>query len=102
MNQTQIFTASRWTRGNRIFPTRVEVSPLQITCVHRGMVHRDEESIALNHIASVRLHSGLLFAELLIESSGGTDPIVCHGLWKRDATRIKELLEQSQRAFPTK
>ena len=97
MTDTEVFIASRWTRGNRIFPSQIEVNPLHITCIRRGIVTREEESIALNHIASVRVRSGILFAHLVIESSGGTEPIICHGLRKRDALRIKQLIEQHQR-----
>ena len=93
----ETFTASRWTDGNFWFPVQVDVSPLQITCVRRGVVRKDAESIVLTQVASVRIHSGLLFAELIVESSGGVEPIAVHGLYKRDAERIKELLDQHLR-----
>ena len=96
-DDTETFNASRWTDGNFWFPVRVEVSPLQITCIRRGVVRKDAESIMLTQVASVRIHSGLLFAELIVESSGGVEPIAVHGLYKRDAERIKELLDHHLR-----
>jgi hypothetical protein len=48
------------------------------------------------HIASVKIETGIVWSDVLIETSGGTDPIVCHGHHKRDATRMKELIEKYQ------
>jgi hypothetical protein len=48
------------------------------------------------HIASVKIDTGMMFSNLLIETSGGSDPIVCHGHRKGDAVRMKTLIEQHQ------
>jgi hypothetical protein len=53
-------------------------------------------SIHLQRVASVNIQTGLLWSEILIESTGGTDPIQSHGHRKADALRIKELIERSQ------
>jgi hypothetical protein len=40
----------------------------------------------------------LLWSTILIESSGGTDPIESHGHTKADARQIKDLIESYQHA----
>jgi hypothetical protein len=41
----------------------------------------------------------MIWSEILIESSGGTDPIRSHGHHKGDARRIKELIENAQAEY---
>ena len=48
------------------------------------------------HIASVKIETGVLLSNVLIETSGGASPIVCHGHRKGDAVRMKQLIEQYQ------
>jgi len=47
-------------------------------------------------VASVRIHTGLIWSDLLIESTGGGDPLASHGHPKADALRIKELIARAQ------
>jgi len=92
----EIFRASRWTKGNRLFPTEIEVTATAVTRRKRSWFTRNEMTIHLLRVASVRIDTGLLWSDLLIESTGGTDPLTSHGHRKRDALRIKELIEASQ------
>jgi hypothetical protein len=48
------------------------------------------------HIASVKIDTRMLFSDVLIETSGGTDPIRCHGHGKGDAVTMKNLIERYQ------
>ena len=59
---------------------------------------KEEESIHMAHVASIRIDTHLFFADVYIESSGGQNPIACYGHQKSDAVRIKELIEHSQTA----
>lgn len=93
---TEIFKASRWTRGNRLFPTYIEVSDKAVMRRKRSWFRLDEMSMSINKVASVHIKTGLIWAEILIESSGGSDPIASHGHNKSDAQRIKELIENVQ------
>jgi hypothetical protein len=95
---SHVFAASRWTRGNRIFPTRIEVGPDHVVRIRRKLFGRTEESIAVSKVASVQITTGLIWSNIRIDSSGGTDPIVSHGHSKGDAVRIRELIEEFQRA----
>ena len=91
------FSASRLTQGNRIFPTRIEVSPDRVARIKPRLVGSTEESIAIPNVASVQISTGLLFSDIRIDSTGGSNPIVSHGHTKGDARRIRELIEQYQR-----
>ena len=90
------FVASRWTRGNHIFPTRISVNRERVLRIKPRMFGNTEESIAIAKVASVRINNGLFFSDICIESTGGTDPIASHGHRKHDATEIRSLIEQLQ------
>src|SRR5206468_6242140 len=92
----EIFKASRWTRGNLLFPTYIEVSDKAVTRRKRSWFSRDEISMSISKVASVHIKTGMIWSEILIESSGGTDPLTSHGHKKDDAIRIKELIENAQ------
>ncbi len=92
----ETFTASRWTRGNLFFPTRIVVSPLHVSRVKPRLFSKTEESIAISQVASVQIQTGIIWSRISIDSTGGTDPITSHGHRKRDALRIRELIETYQ------
>jgi hypothetical protein len=92
----EIFKASRWTKGNHLFPTVIEVSDRAIIRHKRSWFSKDEISISIIKVASVHIKTGLVWADILIESSGGTDPFTSHGHRKADARRIRELVEAAQ------
>ena len=96
---TEIFRASRWTRGNFLFPTYIEVTDKAVIRRKRSWFSQDEISISITKVASVHIKTGLIWSEILIESSGGTDPLASHGHSKKDALRIKELIESAQAQF---
>ena len=50
-------------------------------------------------MASVSIDTNLLFSNVLIETSGGTTPVTCHGHRKADAVRMKQLIEQYQTQY---
>jgi hypothetical protein len=93
---THVFTASRWTTGNHVFPTVIEVGDMFVVKRTRTPLSRNEVSIHLQRVASVRIETGVLFSNILIESSGGSDPIASHGHTKSDAQEIKRLIEAAQ------
>jgi len=94
----ETFIASRWTKGNFLFPTRIVVNPLHVSRVKPRLFGSSEESIAIAQVASVRIKTGVIWSEICIESSGGTDPITSHGHRKADAQRIRDLVESYQAA----
>jgi hypothetical protein len=91
-----VFVASRLTRGNRIFPTQVAIGPTSVVQHKPQWLGREEQSIHISHVASVTIDTGVMFSDVIIETSGGSEPIVCHGHTKNDAARMKELIEMMQ------
>jgi hypothetical protein len=94
-----VFRASRLSAGNRLFPTQVLVTATSVVQYTPRWVGRREETIHMAHIASVKIDTGLMFSDVLIETSGGTDPVICHGHRKGDAVRMKNLIEGYQTAY---
>jgi Bacterial PH domain len=93
---TESFCASRWTKGNHLFATVIEVTEAAVVRRKRAWFTVNEISIHLSKVASVRIDTGLLWADILVESTGGSDPLTSHGHSKADARRIKELIEAAQ------
>jgi hypothetical protein len=97
--QGDVFRASRWSTGNHLFPTQVLISPDTVVQYTPRWIGRQEESIHLAHVASVRIDTKLLLSDVLIETTGGSDPIRCHGHRKDDAVRMKTLIERYQNEY---
>ena len=92
----ETFSASRWTQGNFFFPTKIVVSPQRVIRMKSRMFGSNEESIPISKVASVHIKTGVFWSEIVIESTGGTDPITSHGHRKADAQRIRDLIEGYQ------
>jgi hypothetical protein len=93
---TETFKASRWTKGNHVWSTVIEVTDTAVMRRKRSWFTVNEISIHLSKVASVRIDTGVFWADLLVESTGGSDPLTSHGHRKADARRIKELIEAAQ------
>jgi hypothetical protein len=91
-----VFRAKRISSGNRLFPSQVIISPTSVTLFKPQWIGKIEQSIHPAHVSSIRIDTNLMFSDVLIETSGGEHPVVCHGHSKRDAIRMKELIEQIQ------
>ena len=94
-----VFRASRWSRGNHLFPTQVSVSPTDVVQYMPHWVGKREHTIHMAHIASVDIDTNLLFSNVIIETSGGSDPLRCHGHRKADAVEMKRLITQFQSEY---
>ena len=94
-----VFRASRWSQGNRFFPTQVAITPQAVVHFTPQVVGRREQSIHMAHVSSVSIDTHLLFSDVIIETSGGSAPIRCYGHRKSDAIRMKQLIEQYQRSY---
>ena len=94
--EPETFKASRWTRGNFLFPTVIEVSDKAVVRHKRTFFSKDEISISITKVASVHIKTGILWSDIVIESSGGSDPLTSHGHRKADAQRIRALVEAAQ------
>ena len=90
------FAASRWTRGNLLFPTVIEITDTAVVWQKASWFSKNEMTIHLQKVASVHVNTGFFWSDILIESSGGTDPLASHGHKKADAQRIRALVEEAQ------
>jgi hypothetical protein len=94
--RAESFSASRWTQGNFFFPTKIIVSPQRVSRIKSKLFGSNEETIPMSKVASVHISTGMLWSVIVIESTGGTDPITSYGHRKRDAQRIRDLIESYQ------
>lgn len=99
-DEKQIFIASRLTHGNFLFPLRIEVSHDRVTRVQPRFIGSEEESISISKVASVNIRTGLMWSDIRIDSTGGTNPILSHGHSKADAQAIRDLIEKYQHNQP--
>jgi hypothetical protein len=91
-----VFRASRWSRGNHLFPTQVMITPGGVVHYTPQWLGKREQSIHMAHVASVEVDTNLFFSNVVIETSGGSEPVRCHGHRKRDAVEMKRLINQFQ------
>jgi hypothetical protein len=75
---------------------RIIVTPQHVSRVKSRLFGSNEESIALGKVASVQISTGVIWSNIRIDSSGGSDPITSHGHRKADALRIRGLIESYQ------
>jgi hypothetical protein len=94
-----VFRASRLSSGNHLFPTQVLITQSSVVQYKPRWIGRQEETIHMAHVASVKIDTKLLFSDVMIETSGGSDPILCHGHRKGDADTMKGLIERYQTEY---
>lgn len=89
----ETFVASRWSGDdNAVFPDRIEIDDNRVLYYKGTITGYKKSLIEREKIASVHLRSGLIFAYVVIESTGGRE-IVAGGFSKGDARRIIEILD---------
>ena len=94
-----VFRASRFSAGNHLFPTQVLITPTSVVQYTPRWIGKQEESIHMAHVSSVKIDTKLLLSNVLIETSGGASPIRCHGHHKGDAVTMKTLIERYQSEY---
>jgi hypothetical protein len=94
-----VFVASRLSRGNRLFPTQVKITPTSVSHFTPQWFGQLEQSVNVAHVASVKVDTDLLFAHVCIETTGGHNAIHCRGHRKGDAMEMKQLIERFQSEY---
>ena len=74
-----------------MFPDRIEIDAVNVTYFKGTIIGYRSTVIARTNIASVHIGSGLLFADVIIETTGGKE-IRAAGFKKSDARAIVALL----------
>jgi hypothetical protein len=95
-----VFRGSRWTKGNHVWPTQVAVFANRVVRYTPRLFGHFEETIGIEQVASVSVNAGILFGDVIIETTGGSQPIRCHGHRKRDAEEIRRRITEAQAVQP--
>src|SRR5260221_12458462 len=93
---SKVFKASRWTRGNFLFPTHIEVGPERVLRIKPRFFGSSEESIPITKVASVLISTGMLWSDIRIDSTGGSNPILSPGPSKADAVALRNVIDPYQ------
>ncbi len=96
-----VYIASRLAGSNLLLPTQVTITPDRVVRYKKRLIGSDQESISIAQIASVKIRTSLLWSDVVIESTGGSQPVIAHGHWNRDAIAMKATIEQAQHALFT-
>src|SRR5262245_2796995 len=94
-----VFRASRFSKGNHLFPAQVVITPTSITHFRPQWIGKLEESIHMAHVASIKIDTHLFFSDVFIETTGGQNPIICHGHTKGEAVVMKKTIEKYQSEY---
>ena len=86
----EAIAASRLTSGNLLFPVQVAVFPERVARRKPRFFGHTEDSISIDLIASVKVQAGVVFADVVLDTAGGSPPVMIHGLWRKDAERLRE------------
>ncbi|MDR0537643.1 MAG: hypothetical protein LBH04_06345 [Tannerellaceae bacterium] len=86
-----IFTASRLAPDNQLHPCRIEIDAVNVIYSKGYIFGYKSTAIVRSNIASVSIGTGIFFADVVIESSGG-GRITASGFKKADARTIAGLL----------
>ena len=95
-DEKRVFIASRWAGDNFLFPVRLEVSRERVVRIKPRFIGSEEESISMSKVASVNIRTGLIWSDIRIDSTGGSNPILSQGHTKNDAHIIRDLIERFQ------
>src|SRR6476646_9118411 len=99
---SRVFKASRWTRGNFLFPTRIEVSPERVLRIKPRFFGSSEESIPITKVASVLISTGMLWSDIRIDSTEGSNPTLTHAHHKSNAVALRNVIDHYHQGQPQK
>lgn len=86
------FIASRISGNNNLlFPDRIDIEPNRVTFYKGSLIGYQSCVVPRHQIASVRLVTGIFFANIIIETSGGRR-LEVNGLTNSDAEQAESLL----------
>ena len=94
-----VYRASRLTKGNRIFPAQVIITPSSVTLFKPQWIGKLEESVHTAHVSSISIDTNIMFSNVRIDTTGGHNPMVCYGHTKGDAVAIKNTIEKYQTEY---
>jgi len=97
LNEEKTYQSSRWTSGNLFFQDALVLASDGIIFRKGNLFGSREEHISYNAVASFRINNGIFFSNVLIETTGGSQPVIVNGLWKSEAKEIQDTIRAFQR-----
>lgn len=93
-NNTYRFSAVRISRSdNIIFPDRLIIDDEKVVFYKGKLIGYDSTTIVRENIGGVSIKAEILFADIVIETTGG-QRVVAEGFSKNDAKTIQKLLSR--------
>jgi hypothetical protein len=90
-----IYTASRLSEGNKLFPAQIIVENTGVTIKVPGIFSADETSVAYDSISAVEIDTPLIgFSTIRFYHNG--NKVEAHGFSKSDAKEIKSAIENGR------
>lgn len=87
--------ASRWSKGNRIFPTEIILEPSGLSIRVPGIFNSKSEFMEYSYISSVSVNTPLIgFSTLVLYTSGSQ--VSAHGFTKKEAKTIQEAITKGK------
>jgi uncharacterized membrane protein YdbT with pleckstrin-like domain len=88
----EIFSASRLTSNNRLFPTKILIDDLGVTIKDPSFFSGKEKTIPFTRISSVNIDCPFIgYSSITIETTG-EGSVLAQGFFKSEVTKMKELI----------
>jgi len=91
------FQSSRLMLGNILFPDKLILSEKGISFQKGSLSDSKSKRINYNAVESVRIKKGILFSDVHINISRGSEPIILSGITEDEAAEIKDTIRLAQR-----
>jgi uncharacterized membrane protein YdbT with pleckstrin-like domain len=88
----EVFIASRLTRGNKVFPSKIIIDQLGVTLKIPGLFSGNEKTVPYTRISSVDIVCPFVGYSTIIIETTGEGSIRAHGFTNSSVKRMKELL----------
>jgi len=90
----RVYSASRLSSfRNFFFRDQLKLEQDDAVFLKGHWVGDEEQKIRYDRISSVSMQRGFIFASLLLESTGGSEPVYLDGFWRWTAARAKADLQ---------
>ena len=95
-----IFTASRLSEGNKLFPAEIHIEPNGLTVKIPGFFSRQIRHLDYQHIGEVSIKTPLVGYSTITFFTAGT-MVTAHGFTSSDVKSIKQAIDDGKRQRPT-
>lgn len=93
----KIYTASRLSSGNKLFPTELSLDDYALTIKHPGVYNSKSQTVYFKNVSSITIDSPLIGFSTITISTNGDGTLVADGFTKKEVNEIKTLIEEGKR-----